>query len=89
MGQNVFNVALLTRVLGVHQIENQFHRDLTRINRIDEIPQVDTRIKLFTKYYEKVGRMARKIDYGVTRKYFMSKKNIYGVENELNLVEHI
>jgi hypothetical protein len=33
--------------------------------------------------------MARKIDYKVNRKYFMSKKKIYGVENELNIVEHI
>jgi len=47
------------------------------------------RLKLFNKYYEKITRMANRIDYDVTKKYFMSKKNVYGIDNELNLVEHI
>lgn len=62
---------------------------MNQINRIDRIPKVEMRLKLFNKYYEKISRMAHRIDYDTTKKYFMSKKNIYGIDNELNLVEHI
>jgi hypothetical protein len=62
---------------------------MKRICSIDQIPNVEMRLKLYNNYYDKVTRMAHRIDYDVTKKYFMSKKNIYGIDNELNLVEHI
>ncbi len=62
---------------------------MARIQRINQIPKLDMRLKIFKKYYDRIERMQRRIDLNVTKKYFMSKKNIYGIDNELNLVEHI
>ncbi len=36
-----------------------------------------------------IGRMCRKLELEVTKKYEMSRKSIYGVDNELHLVEQI
>jgi hypothetical protein len=36
---------------------------------------------------EEVARIGRKLELEVTKKYEMSRKSIYGVDNELHLVE--
>ena len=53
------------------------------------IPDLPMRLRLQTKVKEQILRVDRKLDLGVTKKYMMSKKNVYGIENELHLVEHI
>ena len=36
-----------------------------------------------------IGRILHKIDFNVVKMYWKSKKNVYGIENELHLVEKI
>jgi len=36
-----------------------------------------------------IGRILHKVDFNVVKMYWKSKKNVYGIENELQLVENI
>jgi hypothetical protein len=36
-----------------------------------------------------MGRQLHRVDFGVSKMYWKSKKNVYGINNELEIVEQI
>ena len=39
--------------------------------------------------YIEVSRLQHKLDLNVVKMYWKSKKNVYGIDNELHLIEQI
>ena len=54
-----------------------------------EIKSYPERMLAQRKIQAETGRMCRKLELEVTKKYEMSRKSINGVDNELHLVEQI
>jgi hypothetical protein len=50
---------------------------------------LDIRLKIQQRIYVEISRLLHKIDYNVVKMYWKSKKNVYGIENELHLVENV
>jgi hypothetical protein len=51
------------------------------------IKSLDERLLKLEDLSEEVGMVSRKLELEVTKKYQTSRKTIYGVDNELHLVE--
>lgn len=45
------------------------------------------RIRVQKKIRDDVSRLTHKTDLDVSKMYWRSKKNVYGIDNELHLVE--
>ena len=54
-----------------------------------EIKSLDERLLKLEELSEEIGMLNRKLELEVTKKYQTSRKTIYGVDNELHLVEQI
>ena len=54
-----------------------------------EIKSLDDRLLKLEELSEEIGMLNRKLELEVTKKYQTSRKTIYGVDNELHLVEQI
>lgn len=53
------------------------------------IKSLDDRFIKLEELSEEIGMLSRKLELEVTKKYQTSRKTIYGVDNELHLVEQI
>ena len=82
-------LALLSRALGVQKMEDKFSRHMNNIKKTKMITKLQLRLKLQTKILDDVGRLTRQTDLDVSKMYWRSKKNVYGIDNELHLVEQV
>lgn len=82
-------MALLSKVLGVNKIKEKFRVHLENIKRTKVIGNLEIRLKIQQRMQIEIGRILHKIDFNVVKMYWKSKKNVYGIENELHLVEKI
>ena len=53
------------------------------------IKSLDDRFIKLEELSEEIGMLSRKLELEVTKKYQTSRKTIYGIDNELHLVEQI
>jgi hypothetical protein len=82
-------LALLSKVLGVNKIKEKFRLYTDNIKRTKVIGNYEIRLKIQQRMAIEIGRVLHKIDFNVVKMYWKSKKNVYGIENELHLVEKI
>jgi hypothetical protein len=82
-------LALLSKVLGVNKIKEKFRAYTDNIKRTKVIGNYEIRLKIQQRMAIEIGRVLHKIDFNVVKMYWKSKKNVYGIENELHLVEKI
>jgi hypothetical protein len=82
-------LALLSKVLGVNKIKEKFRVYTDNIKRTKVIGNYDIRLKIQQRMAIEIGRVLHKIDFNVVKMYWKSKKNVYGIDNELHLVEKI
>ncbi len=82
-------LALLSKVLGVNKIKEKFRVYTDNIKRTKVIGNYEIRLKIQQRMAIEIGRVLHKIDFNVVKMYWKSKKNVYGIENELHLVEKI
>ena len=82
-------LAVLARVVGVEEIEAEIQPFHDKIKATKEIKSYPERMLAQRQIQLEIGRMCRKLELEVTKKYEMSRKSIYGVDNELHLVEQI
>lgn len=82
-------LALLSKVLGVNKIKKKFrvHHDNIKMTKV--IANLEIRMKIQQRMQIEINRLLHKIDFNVVKMYWKSKKNVYGIENELHLVEKI
>jgi hypothetical protein len=82
-------LAILARVVGVEEIEAELLPYNERIKASRDITDLNLRMLEQVNICEEIARIGRKLELGVTKKYEMSRKSVYGVDNELHLVEQI
>lgn len=82
-------LALLSKVLGVNKIKEKYQVYLENIKRTKQINNMEIREKIQHRMQVEIGRILHKVDFNVVKMYWKSKKNVYGIENELQLVENI
>jgi hypothetical protein len=82
-------LALLSKVLGVNKIKEKFRLYTDNIKRTKVIGNYEIRLKIQQRMAIEIGRVLHKIDFNVVKMYWKSKKNVYGIDNELHLVEKI
>lgn len=80
-------LAILARVVGVEEIEAELVPFHDRMKAAKEIKNDEERIREQILIGDEIARISRKLELEVTKKYEMSRKSVYGVENELHLVE--
>ena len=80
---------MLSKVLGIDEINSKFSHLLEKIKRTKQLKNLDIRLKLQQKLAVEIGRLQHKLDLNVVKMYWKSKKNVYGIDNELHLVEQI
>jgi hypothetical protein len=51
--------------------------------------KLELRRKLQRKIRDDIGRLTHQSDLEVAKMYWKSKKSVYGIDNELNLVEQV
>jgi hypothetical protein len=77
----------LARVVGVDEIEQELKQYIDRLKLAQCIKSLDDRLLKLEELSEEIGMLNRKLELEVTKKYQTSRKTIYGVDNELHLVE--
>ncbi len=82
-------LAILARVVGVDEIEHELRPFIDRLKEAQNAASLDERLSKLEDLSEEIGMLDRKLELEVTKKYQTSRKTIYGVENELHLVEQI
>jgi hypothetical protein len=80
-------LALLSKVLGIEKIENQFQRFTDQIKKSMNLQNLDLRLQVQRKIRDDLDLLNHKMEFEVTKKYHQSKKSVYGIDNELHLVE--
>ena len=80
-------MALLSKVLGVEEMNTKFSHLLEKIKKSKQIQDLDIRMKLQQKMQVDITRLRNKLDLEVVKMYWKSKKNVYGIDNELHLIE--
>jgi len=51
--------------------------------------KLEARHKIQKKIYNEIGKLGYRSDLDVSKMYWKSKKNVYGIDNELHLVEQV
>ena len=82
-------LAILARVVGVDEIEHELRPFIDRLKEAQNAASLDDRLSKLEELSEEIGMLNRKLELEVTKKYQTSRKTIYGVDNELHLVEQI
>ena len=49
----------------------------------------EARHKIQKNIYNEIGKLGYRSDLDVSKMYWKSKKNVYGIDNELHLVEQV
>jgi hypothetical protein len=80
-------LALLSRALGVEKIEDKYSDYKNKIKKTTLVAKLELRRKLQRKIRDDLLRMNHKTDFYVSKMYWKSKKSVYGIDNELHLVE--
>jgi hypothetical protein len=80
-------LALLTKALGVMKIEDKYLKHINNIRKTKLMQRMEMRIRVQKKIRDDVSRLTHKTDLDVSKMYWRSKKNVYGIDNELHLVE--
>jgi hypothetical protein len=80
-------LAILARVVGVDEIEHELRPFIDRLKEAQNAASLDDRLSKLEDLSEEIGMLNRKLELEVTKKYQTSRKTIYGVDNELHLVE--
>ena len=86
MGEGL-GLALLSKALGVEKIEDKFSEYKNKIKKTNLVGKLELRRKLQRKIHEDLLRMNHKTDFAISKMYWKSKKSVYGIDNELHLVE--
>jgi hypothetical protein len=84
-----FGLALLSKALGVEKIKGRFADYNNKMKKTELVAKLELRRKLQRKIREELMRMNHKTDFYVSRMYWKSKKSVYGIDNELHLVEQV
>ena len=82
-------LALLSKALGVQKIEDKFQKHIDNIKKTKVMTKLELRRKLQRKIRDDIGRLTHQSDLEVAKMYWKSKKSVYGIDNELNLVEQV
>ena len=80
-------LALLSKALGVKNIEDKYMKHINNIRKTRLIMRMEMRLRVQKKIRQDVSRLTHKTDLDVSKMYWRSKKNVYGIDNELHLVE--
>ena len=82
-------LALLSKALGVEKIEDKYSEFKNRIKKTNLVGKLELRRKLQRKIRDDLIRLNHKSDFYVSKMYWKSKKSVYGIDNELHLVEQV
>ncbi len=80
-------LALLSKALGVDKIEDKFSEYTNKIKKTNLVGKLELRRKLQRKIRDDLLRINHKTDFCISKMYWKSKKSVYGIDNELHLVE--
>ena len=80
-------LALLSKALGVEKIEDKFSDYNNKIKKTNLVGKLELRRKLQRKIREDLLRRNHKTDFCISKMYWKSKKSVYGIDNELHLIE--
>lgn len=80
-------LALLSKALGVGKIEDKFQKHLNRLKKTRLMLKFEARHRIQKIIYNEIGKLGYRSDLDVSKMYWKSKKNVYGIDNELHLVE--
>ncbi len=81
-------LAMLSRVLGVKKIEDNLETFKEQIRKSLTL-NLDVRLKVQRRVREDLEIIGNEMELEVTKKYHVSKKTVYGIDNELHLVEQV
>ncbi len=80
-------LALLSKVIGVQSIESKFQAYLERLKKTRSLVDLGPRLNSQLKIQNEVGKIYASSDADVSKMYWKSKKKIYGIDNEIHLIE--
>lgn len=80
---------MLSKALGVRTIKGKFDSQLTRLKKTKTLTKLDMRLRIQKKIFDEMGRLGLKSSANVSKMYWESKKKVYGIENELHMVEQV
>ena len=84
---NGLGLALLSKAMGVQTIEGQFETFLNRLKKTKYLKNFESRLKIQSKIMNEVGKINATSNAKVSKMYWKSKKKVYGINNEIHLVE--
>jgi hypothetical protein len=62
---------------------------MNRLKKTRLMAKFEARHKIQKKIYNEIGKLGYRSDLDVSKMYWKSKKNVYGIDNELHLVEQV
>ena len=62
---------------------------MNNIKKTKMVSKLEIRLKLQKKILDDVGRLTRKSDLDISKMYWKTRKNVYGIDNEIHLVEQV
>jgi len=84
---NGLGLALLSKAMGVDKIEDKYLKHINNIRKTKLMNRMDMRIRVQKKIRDDVSRLTHQTDLEISKMYWRSKKSVYGIDNELHLVE--
>ena len=79
---------MLSRVLGVKKIEDNLQQFKQQIQRSLSL-NLEVRLKVQRRVREDLEIIGNEMELEVSKKYHVSKKTVYGIDNEHHLVEQV
>lgn len=80
-------LALLSKVLGVRSIEGQFQSYIDRLKKSKLVTDLNKRLNIQQHIQNEILKMSLRQNAQISKMYWKSKKKVYGIDNELHMVE--
>jgi hypothetical protein len=71
----------------VKELEAEYYENVTKLKHMEAQFDMQKRLAIYYEMRDDYARLARRMDLVVAKKYQLSKKIVYGIENEIHLVE--
>jgi hypothetical protein len=80
---------MLSKVLGVKKIEDNLQHFKEQMKRSLTLLDLSVRLKVQKKVEKDLRLIGQEMELEIAKKYHTSKKSVYGIDNELHLVEQV
>lgn len=79
----------MSQVIGVKELEQDYANRVADLKNIVLEEDMHKRLQIQVDMSQDFGRLVRRMDLVVAKKYQASRKIVYGIENEIHLVEQV